>query len=140
MAPRNFTIGNQNFHFYCDIPLDDGQAVTASMHGTQFPIVSNSATTGHKLQGYTAQSLLVNDWNYAANWAYVVLSRVTTMAGLYMNTPLSDDLKKYQKKEDMMKMLADFRRTINISEFSKEQYDAMLTEEAEDTSTSQQQH
>ena len=54
------------------------------MKGTQFPIISNSCTTGHKLQGYTVPKILVNDWYYGTNWAYIVLSRVKTMDGLYL--------------------------------------------------------
>ena len=32
--------------------------------------------------------LIVNDWNYGVNWVYVVLSRVRTLAGLYLMKPL----------------------------------------------------
>jgi len=53
------------------------------MTGFQFGLISNSCTTGHKLQGYTVQELFVNEWAYHSNWSYVVLSRVTTMLGLY---------------------------------------------------------
>ena len=50
---------------------------------------SNIATTGHKLQGMSKDILIVNDWNYqCVNWVYVVLSRVRTLAGLYLMKPL----------------------------------------------------
>ena len=52
------------------------------MAGQQFPLVSNSCTTGHKLQGSTCKSLLVNAFHYGQNWCCVVLSRVKTMSGL----------------------------------------------------------
>eukprot|EP00957_Ditylum_brightwellii_P058843 4461450-Ditylum_brightwellii.AAC.1 len=33
--------------------------------------------------------IIVNDWNYrCVNWVYVVLSRVRTLAGLYLMKPL----------------------------------------------------
>jgi hypothetical protein len=35
---------------------------------------SNNATTGHKLQGSSVDSIFVHAWIY--EWAYVVLSRV----------------------------------------------------------------
>ena len=55
----------------------------------QVPVNSNIATTGHKLQGMSKDVLIVNDWNYrCANWVYVVLSRVRTLDGLYLMTPL----------------------------------------------------
>eukprot|EP00985_Skeletonema_marinoi_P034985 scaffold45324_cov168-Skeletonema_marinoi.AAC.5 len=57
----------------------------------QVPVNSNIATTGHKLQGMSKDVLIIiiNDWNYrCANWVYVVLSRVRTLAGLYLMKPL----------------------------------------------------
>lgn len=92
---------------------------------------SNSATTGHnKLQGYTAKSLLVSDWQYEANRAYVVLSRVTTMAGLYFRQKLSEDLDKYKKEKRMLKMLDKFRETMAIVNPTEQEYHDMekLTE------------
>ena len=52
---------------------------------TQIPVNSNIATTGHKLQGMSKDTLIVNDWNYrCANWVYVVLSRVRRRKGLFL--------------------------------------------------------
>jgi hypothetical protein len=56
---------------------------------TQFPINNDLATTGHKLQGKTKKFLIFSQLNYGTtNWSYVVLSRVTTMAGLFLLHPL----------------------------------------------------
>ena len=44
------------------------------MKATQLPVISNQATTGHKLQGASINQLFVNNWNYTTNWPYVVLS------------------------------------------------------------------
>ena len=64
---------------------------------TQFPVISNIATTGHKLQGQTKKHLIVTSWNLRCkNWIYVVLSRVRTLDGLLLVNKLDDDLKKYQ--------------------------------------------
>ena len=53
---------------------DDRKMV--KMMATQFPVISNQATTGHKLQGASINQLFVNNWNYTTNWPYVVLSQL----------------------------------------------------------------
>ena len=97
----------------------------AGMKGRQFPIISNSCTTGHKLQGCTVDSILANDWYYGANWVYVVLSRVKTMKGLYIRKPLSKDLKKYEKPTAMKEMLQKFTDTISVQMLDEEEYEEM---------------
>ena len=52
---------------------DDCEMV--KMKATQLPVISNQATTGHKLQGASINQLFVSNWNYTTNWPYVVLSR-----------------------------------------------------------------
>ena len=60
---------------------------------TQFGVIDNIATTGHKLQGMSLDNLVVNSWFYGCpNWVYVILSRVRKLAGLVLNIPL--DAKK----------------------------------------------
>ena len=93
------------------------------VQGTQFPLISNSCTTGHKLQGCSLQSILANTWYYGANWAYVVLSRVTTMFGLHMRKPLSKDLSKYKKPEAMKRMLEDFKNRIAVQMIDDSDYE-----------------
>jgi len=61
----------------------------------QFAVVRNSCTTGHKLQGKTVLSIFAYDLNYMQNWTYVVLSRVTKMAGVYLRIPLTEDIRKF---------------------------------------------
>ena len=51
---------------------DDREIV--KMKATQLPVISNQATTGHKLQGASINQLFVNNWNYTTNWPYIVLS------------------------------------------------------------------
>ena len=57
----------------------------------QFPVTVNHATTGHKLQGKSVDSLVVWEWSTQPNWIYVVLSRVKTLAGLYLRKPIPTD-------------------------------------------------
>ena len=70
---------------------------------TQFPVNSNIATTGHKLQGMTKDSLIVHAWNYTfTNWIYVVLSRVRTLDGLYLCEKL-DKTQFFECDEDLLR-------------------------------------
>ena len=46
------------------------------MKATQLPVISNQATTRHKLQGPSTNQLFVNNWNYTTNWPYIVLSQL----------------------------------------------------------------
>ena len=67
--------------------------------------------TGDKLQGASVDNILVNDWVYTQNWHYVVLSRVRTMAGLYLMQPLSEDLSLYTCPPAYFTMIEHFRST-----------------------------
>ena len=101
------------------------EVMKVKMTGTQFLVISNSCTTGHKLQGCTMEEILANAWHYGANWAYVVLSRVKTMAGLYLRQPLDYDLKKYAKPEAMKRMLTKFAERAPIEMFTDEEYEKL---------------
>ena len=81
----------------------------------QFPIILNTATTGHKLQGQTVDSLLINDWQYGQNWAYVVLSRSTTLNGIFLREEL-DSSKNFSADLRLLDHLACLRRIILISD------------------------
>ena len=55
------------------------------INATQFGINDNIATTCHKLQGVSLDSLVIDTFDYRLeNWVYVVLSRVTTRNGLVL--------------------------------------------------------
>ena len=75
----------------------------------QFPFVRNTATTGHKLQGKTVEAILAYAFRYSVNWPYVVMSRVTTMDGLYLRKRLSDDLSNYTVPPELTEMLVRLR-------------------------------
>ena len=50
-------------------------------------------SAGHKLQGVSKDTLIVNSWDYGfESWVYFVLSRVRTRLGLLLNKNF--DLKK----------------------------------------------
>jgi len=119
--PRQFTVTSEVTTFDADLRVD-GEKVTVRMKGRQFPLISNTATTGHKLQGYTAKKLLSVCWFYASNWTYVVLSRVRTMAGMYMLQPLTEELTKYAMPQKMKDMMRSFRDTILVAPLSENEY------------------
>lgn len=134
IIPATFNVKCEKFNFKAEMKIGTEEAI-AGMSGKQFPLISNSCTTGHKLQGCTCSSLLVNDWHYGSNWPYVVLSRVKTMAGLYIARPLDEDLSKYEMPEEMKRMLNAFRSTISHEDITDEEYDAMLKDTADTTFT-----
>ena len=82
---------------------DDCEMV--KMKATQLPVISNQATTGHKLQGASINQLFVNNWNYTMNWSYIVLSRLRSSEGLYLCNKLSTDLTKYAMPWELQKMI-----------------------------------
>lgn len=94
-----FANSNQTFHVAANhvackinmpIELIQGEKTRKTVRATvnRFPVLINYATTGHKLQGQTKSSLCISEWHYGANWPYVVLSRVKTLQGLFLRTPL----------------------------------------------------
>jgi hypothetical protein len=89
-GPKRFKLYPQ--HFNVDIKLRMNGEQQIKITGTclfQFPINIDTATTVHKLQGKTKQSLVVTDFNYKEpNWIYVVLSRLISIIGLYLLKPL----------------------------------------------------
>jgi len=123
IEPRIFEVESKNRQFTAQGVYVDGIKENWKMKGTQFPIVSNTCTTGHKLQGCTVKCLLANEWFYGANWVYVVLSRVKTLAGLFVAQELSLDLSKYAKPENMKKMIKGFAESrIAVTYFPDEFY------------------
>ena len=54
----------------------------------QFPLNGANCRTGHKIQGRSLESIFVSSWNTSPGWAHVVLSRATTMAGVFLREAL----------------------------------------------------
>ena len=66
------------------------------------PVNCNIATTGHELQEMSNDALIVNSWGYGfENWVYVVLSRVRTRSGLFLNKKLNLK-KKFKVPENLL--------------------------------------
>ena len=68
------------------------QQMKCKMELVQFTVVQDNATTGHKLQGKSVDSIVVAEWHSVKNWAYVVISRVRTLAGLFLTSAIPADL------------------------------------------------
>jgi hypothetical protein len=73
----------------------------------QFPVLINHATTVHKLQGQTKESLYVVNYSYQRNWVYVAFSRVQTMDGLFLRRRL-DRSKNLRPHSQLLSMLKYF--------------------------------
>ncbi len=72
------------------------------------PVIENHATTGHKLQGKTVKSLVIAEWSKVKNWAYVVLSRVKTLSGLFLMSPIPEDI-DFGPAQDYLDMMRNLR-------------------------------
>jgi hypothetical protein len=125
IVPQVFEVRTDTTHFTATIKIGT-EELKAACIGTQFPLVSNSCTTGHKLQGCSCDGLLVNEWHYGGNWVYVVLSRVRTRKGLWIRVPLDTDLEKYLMPENMHRMLQTFRDQCSLDDISDEEYETLL--------------
>ena len=58
IIPQDFDVVLTTFSFQAKVELNQ-EMRTVLMKGKQFPIISNSAATGHKLQDYTLAELAV---------------------------------------------------------------------------------
>jgi hypothetical protein len=68
----------------------------------QLPVNSNIATTGHKLQGMSKLMMVVTEWGSFPSWIYVVLSRVTTQAGLFLLKPLTRRIESFAVSKELL--------------------------------------
>jgi hypothetical protein len=113
-----FQVKPKTFRFKASIPIPSKMGAqkknksmdVVKMQAKQFPIVSNNATTGHKLQGVGVDKLFVHDWEYTTNWPYVILSRVKKLSGLYLRNPLEKNKKKYAIPKALKDMIQFFER------------------------------
>jgi hypothetical protein len=85
--------------------------IGTNMYLTQFPVVINHATTGHKLQGKSMIALVIAEWSKVKNWAYVVLSRVKTLSGLFLTEPIPEDI-DFLPATDYLDMMENLRNTV----------------------------
>jgi hypothetical protein len=123
IVPQQFHVEPKDFTFEARFKargVGQGRQMCDSikLKGHQVPVISNTATTGHKLQGSTIQELFVHCWHYGkdrrnpesrpSNWPYVVLSRVRSMNGLHMRDKLSEDVTMYAVPPELTSMLNQF--------------------------------
>lgn len=136
ISPKLFTMQPQSHSFKAKIPFPDslqaGGAIKTQqvyMSGTQLPIISNNATTGHKLQGATVTSLLIHTATNVRNWTYVVLSRVREMKGLYLRRKLDEkNLKKFNDiPEELKDMITELSQR-KLAELTPDQYRMILSD------------
>ena len=126
--PREFEVSPKSYSFSAKVRFG-GDKRTVRMKGVQLPVISNGATTGHKLQGCSLHSLAVFELHYQQNWIYVVLSRVHTCKGLFLSEPLSLDLNHYAMSEDMKSMISKFEARIGLKIFENDEYYRMLEQD-----------
>ena len=86
VSARRFKLTPQSRTCTVNVSPNDHVSTTTKMKCNilQLPVNSSDAITGHKLQGLTKDNLIVYSWNKSTNWIYVVLSRVTTLSGLFL--------------------------------------------------------
>ena len=111
-----FRLEPRVFSFYANVTHAGTDIKMLRMKATQLPVVVNDATTGHKLQGVTCDSIYVHAWLRSStrgtnnNWNYVVLSRVKTRKGIYSRVPLPCDVQMYRVPRELTNMLSNFVR------------------------------
>ena len=117
VQPATFEMQPKQFSFHASLPTPAALSTSeydrdiVRMTATQLPFVSNSATTGHKLQGCSVDKLFVHNWRYVTNWPYVVVSRIRTRKGLFFRVPLDTDIRSYAVPPQLTRLLQVFQRT-----------------------------
>ena len=112
-----FRLGSKKEKFTISFPITEQERkyrVKTSIVLEQFPVVINFATTGHKLQGKSMFSLVIAEWSKVKNWAYVVLSRVRTLTGLFFKEAIPVEV-DFAPAQDYLDMMERLRSTINSS-------------------------
>ena len=133
VQPQQFKMVPKRYTFRAKMPVPTYLSVgerekdnmeTFYMQGYQFPLINNSATTGHKLQGKTVKELFVYTWERMSciNWEYVVLSRVKTFNGLYFKEALKEDPELYRVPESLQKFLDRMRQERMAKTFDEDTY------------------
>ena len=90
--PRYFCLHEIKENVIIQYPFKGKQTTLGNINITHFGVNSNIATAGHKLQGMSKDNIIVTSWNYRfKNWTYLVLSRVRTLAGLFLLEKLDED-------------------------------------------------
>ena len=115
IEPKQYNCLKANFPLPPTLQEGKVKHVTIHLKATQIPLISNNATTGHKLQGSSLDALYVPAWNYATNWPYVVISRVRFLEGLFLGKEL-DPFKDYSVPQSLALMLNNFAIHVSPSD------------------------
>ena len=116
IIPQTFLVKPKEQHLNAKIlkpralQMKDDDHETLKMKATQLPVISNHATTGHKLQGTSVDELFVHSWSYTTNWPYIVLSRLRTSEGLFVRKKLDANLLKYKVPQKLRTMIKWLKR------------------------------
>ena len=79
IIPQTFLVKPREQYFNANIlkpralQVKDDDRETLKMKAAQHPVISNHATTSHKLQAANMDKLLIHSWSYTMNWPYIVL-------------------------------------------------------------------
>ena len=87
------------------LQVKDDDHETLKIKATQLPVISNHATTGHKLERTSMDELFIHSWSYTTNWPYIVLSRLRTSEGLFVRKRLDANLSKYEVPQMLRTMI-----------------------------------
>ena len=90
------------------------KSTNVNMKLTHFPIIGNFATTGHKLQGKTWAILVIAEWRNVENWAYMILSRVRTLTGIFLLEALPDSL-SFAPAPEYLLIMELLRKSVLVS-------------------------
>jgi hypothetical protein len=114
-----FKLKSRERRFMVDYPIEEEinnkKRVKVNLRISHFPILNNFATTGHKLQGKTMANLVIAEWRDTENWAYVVLSRVKTLDGIFLLDALPEHF-SFAPAPEYLSMMGRLRNTILAKE------------------------
>ena len=114
-----FKLRPRERRFLVEYPIEGGfggkTRLPVNVQLNHFPILGNFATTGHKLQGKTMKNLVIAEWRDTENWAYVVLSRVKTLAGIFLLEALPETI-SFAPAPEYLSMMERLRNTILATE------------------------
>ena len=130
--PKYFTVKPTTS--LCDVTLKEfNNTKIEPIKITYSPINSNISTTGHKLQGSTLNTLVVNSWTFSVpHWIYVVLSRVRALNSLVLNEKLNEH-KNYSANSELIRWEKNIKERIEKKIFKdrgKSDYDKYVQEES----------
>jgi hypothetical protein len=86
------------------------------MSMTQFHLNEANARTVHKLQGKSLKYVVINSFKNFGHWAYVALSRVKALNGLFLRSPV--DFSKCTGMDNQVRQFMDQMKDKRIDDNS----------------------